>query len=150
MHLDLQKKLQADAYGIDYTRMNNEARIRNFKDQALALEDEIHEALNEMGWKPWASSRHFHTEAVRGELIDAYHFLMNLMLMAGMNEEMVDEMYRKKNAKNLQRQQDGYDGVAGKCPLCKRAYDDDAVECKPAAHGIYYCAMKAELRYISE
>ena len=28
--------------------------------------------------------RHIHTEALQGELIDAYHFLMNLMLIAGM------------------------------------------------------------------
>lgn len=132
MHLELQRRLQKEAYGIDYRFMSNEELIQSFKDMTMALEDELHEALNEMGWKPWATSKHFNREAVQGELIDAYHFLMNLMLIAGMDENMVNKKYRAKNAVNLKRQQDGYDGVDGKCPNCKRALDDDAVDCYSA------------------
>ena len=128
-HLSQQNSLQRDTYGIDYSKMNDEARIRNFKDMKLALEAELQEALDEMGWKPWATSRHFKKKAVQGELIDAYHFLMNLMLIAGMNDEMVDEMYMAKRDKNMDRQAEGYDGVSGKCQGCKRALDDAHTIC---------------------
>lgn len=123
-HLNLQNQLQRDAYGIAYESMNTDEKIAAIKDMVLALTDELHEALAEVGWKPWATSRHIHTEALRGELIDAYHFLMNLMLIAGMTDEDVDRMYREKNRRNLERQQAGYDGVTGKCPGCGRALDD--------------------------
>lgn len=123
-HLNLQNQLQRDAYGIAYESMNTDEKIAAIKDMVLALTDELHEALAEVGWKPWATSRHIHTEALQGELIDAYHFLMNLMLIAGMTDEDVDRMYREKNRRNLERQQAGYDGVTGKCPGCGRALDD--------------------------
>ena len=32
----------------------------------------------------------------------------------------------EKRARNAVRQQEGYDGVEGKCPRCKRALDDVA------------------------
>lgn len=123
-HLNLQNQLQRDAYGIAYDSMNTDEKIAAIKDMVLALTDELHEALAEVGWKPWATSRHIHTEDFRGELIDAYHFLMNLMLIAGMTDEDVDRMYREKNRRNLERQQAGYDGVTGKCAACGRAGDD--------------------------
>lgn len=94
-----------------------------------AATDELHELLGEIGWKPWAKSRHINLQAARAEWIDAWHFMMNMALVLGMDAEMIHEMYVTKNAKNLQRQVDGYDGVSTKCPGCKRALDDDAVEC---------------------
>src|SRR3546814_16501718 len=44
--------------GHDYSRMDTPALVEYIKNQVLALLDEGHEALNEVGWKPWASSRH--------------------------------------------------------------------------------------------
>src|SRR5580765_5496197 len=46
----------------------------------LSLEDELHEAMKECGWKPWASEKYMNREAFMKELVDAWHFLMNLML----------------------------------------------------------------------
>lgn len=124
MHLYEQNALQLTAYGIDFSRMTDEEKIEQIKTNVLALTDELHEALAEVGWKPWASSRHINTEALRGELIDAYHFMMNLMLIAGMDEDMVSRMYNEKHQRNKDRQAEGYDGIAGKCPVCQRALDD--------------------------
>lgn len=93
-----------------------------------ALVKELGEALDEVGWKPWASSRHVHYPAGLHEMVDGWHFFLNIMLGMGAwaskpPEELGDEFtsyYRIKNAKNLQRQVEGYDGVTGKCPHCKR------------------------------
>lgn len=126
--------LQRDTYGIDYFTMTDEEKIQHFKEMKLALQDELHEALNEMGWKPWATKRHFNQDAVQGELVDAWHFFMNLMLIAGMTPLDLFEKYEAKRKKNMARQQaeGGYDGVSTKCPRCKRALDDDAVACHVA------------------
>lgn len=132
--------------GHDFPEMMEEERVWFAKDTILALLDEMHEALAEMGWKPWATSRHFNRDAFVGELIDAWHFLMNLFLVADCSPEEMYAYYLKKNAKNRARQIKGYDGVTDKCPSCKRAYDDDAVNCFPAAvNRVAYCAQNREL-----
>lgn len=93
-----------------------------------ALMDEIHEAMDETGWKPWATSRHLDADKMLKELVDAWHFFMNIMLVVGGEkgwtvEQLAHEFssaYMAKNMKNEQRQQEGYDGISSKCPNCKR------------------------------
>lgn len=95
-----------------------------------ALTDELHELLGEVGWKPWAKSKHINLEAARGELIDAMHFMANLALVLGLTDaDDIMRRYHLKHAKNAKRQEEGYDGVSTKCPGCNRALDDEAVEC---------------------
>jgi hypothetical protein len=73
---------------------------------------------------------------------------MNLLLAAfpGMTPDdlapLIEFSYRQKNALNVQRQADGYDGKTGKCYRCKRALDDTAVECGDvdADDGSMWCA----------
>jgi dimeric dUTPase (all-alpha-NTP-PPase superfamily) len=110
----------------------DEERMQAIRDNVLACTDELHEALAETGWKPWASSNHLNVEAFKSELVDAWHFFMNLMLHSGMTADDLYQGYVAKNRKNIQRQAEGYDGVSTKCPGCKRAYDDDAVSCHPS------------------
>lgn len=127
--MNQQYLMQRDVYGLDYLGMTPEEKIKNFKEMKPALERELWEAMDEMGWKPWATSQHFNTEAVQGELVDAWHFFMNLMLIADMTPLDLWNGYQAKRLKNIKRQQEGYDGVTGKCGGCRRAFDDDAVEC---------------------
>jgi hypothetical protein len=125
-----QRALQVQAYGgIDPNCMSSDDRIQFIKDMVLALGDEAHELLGEIGWKPWASSRHINREAAVGELIDMWHFFMNLMLVLGVDATELYERYMEKRSKNISRQQAGYDGISGKCPECKRALDDTGVFC---------------------
>lgn len=107
-------------------------RMATLRTQVLATLDEVHEALNETGWKPWAKSQHFNREAFQGELIDAWHFFMNLMMMSGMTADTMMDLYRRKWQVNIDRQRAKYDGVTTKCPVCKAAYDDVSVRCTPA------------------
>lgn len=120
--LDAQLELQTVMPPFPSRATSNDAQVacEYIKDMVLACEDELHELLNETGWKPWSSSWHVHIEAARGEWIDAWHFMMNLANRLGMDEQMIVERYAAKHDVNRQRQADGYDGVAGKCPYCHR------------------------------
>lgn len=131
--LNRQRELQKKYYGVDVTTLTDEQRAEYIRSMALALADELHEALNETGWKPWATSRHINREAYLGELIDVLHFWANLVLVVNTNEEELTAMYFAKADKNAKRQLAGYDGVQGKCTTCGRAFDDAAVLCTPVA-----------------
>lgn len=125
--MDMQVNVFGD--GIPLHKYPPERAVQFIAVQAYALEDEIHEATDEVGWKPWASSNHINEDAFKGELVDAFHFFMNLMGVVDMQPAELLERYELKAAKNLKRQQEGYDGVSTKCPICHRALDDDAVKC---------------------
>ena len=136
---ELQGNLQRETYGAhpgDITEdfdgpgeIEFPNRIQFIKDMRIAIDDELAEFMGEIGWKPWATSRHINFEAAQGELVDAFHFFMNLAMAVDMTPDMLYEKYKNKRLKNIKRQEEGYDGIAGKCPNCHRAYDDVAVGC---------------------
>ena len=130
--LRAQEALQVESFGGSPATFNTAQKVQFLKDMVYALEDELHELMGEVGWKPWATSRHVNEPAARAELVDAWHFFMNLMLVLEMTPEDLEHLYFEKRAKNQKRQREGYDGVAGKCPKCRRALDDDAVRCDPS------------------
>lgn len=116
----LQRQLQVEAFGLDPAGMMDDDRAQYIKEMALALTDEVHEALAETGWKSWAKSRHLNREAYVSELVDALHFLVNLLLVANVGPEELYTKYLAKRAENARRQEAGYDGVSEKCSLCHR------------------------------
>lgn len=134
--LNDQQNLQEKSYGYNFAMMTDEDRVRFITWNILALEDELHEALNEIGWKPWTASNHVNENALRGELIDAFHFLMNLFIVSGMNHVDVFDAYQAKRIVNAKRQLDGYDGLSTKCRHCSRALDDPAVSCTSEQCGV--------------
>jgi len=128
--LESQRLVQA-AYGHDFDIMTDEDRMRYLSTMVLACTDELHEALGETGWKPWASSNHINKQEFMGEMADAFLFFMNVMLAAGMTSQNLIELTAKKQDNSYKRLKDGYDGVTGKCPKCQRAYDNAGVKCTP-------------------
>lgn len=142
---ELQRQLQERSYGKDPSQITDpQERVQFIKDMNLALQDELHEMLAEVGWKPWATSRHVNEDAAKGELVDAFHFFMNLCMAVKMDADELFERYKSKRLKNAKRQADGYDGIEGKCPGCKRALDDDAVQCQRDSDGLYHCAEQQQ------
>lgn len=133
MQIELQQRINK---GRTLDEFSNEEHIAELMPNAFAMFAEIFEAFKEVGWKPWASSRYFNHEAFKSEMVDAWHFFMNAMLHAGMTPDELFEGYLKKNAENHRRAREGYDGVANKCPVCKRDYSDAGVECAPGIHVI--------------
>lgn len=122
----LQKQLQVDILGSNPAVWMIDERIQYVKDMTLALTDELHEALAEVGWKPWATSKHINRDAYVGELIDGLHLLINLFIVADVGPEELYTKYLAKRSENARRQADGYDGVSEKCPRCHR----DLIESK--------------------
>lgn len=110
-----------------------------------ALEAELNEMLQEIGWKPWATSRHINREGMKSELVDTFQFFMNLCFAAGMDASELIVRHANKLEINYKRASDGYDGKSGKCAWCGRALDDQYVSCELSSMGLNlgYCSEKA-------
>ena len=74
----------------------------------LAAIDELMEALREVPWKPWKKKQEFNQELFKEELIDVWHFLINLSLSSGMTSSEVYVRFLEKNKENRKRQKEGY------------------------------------------
>lgn len=129
--LDKQRELQLIITGKDPSELEGIERIVFIKDMTLALFMELGEMLDETGWKPWATSRHVNEEPAQREGVDVLFFLLNLMLVMRMTDGFAwMKMYDEKWQINADRARSKtYDGISGKCPGCKRALDDVAVQC---------------------
>lgn len=129
--LNTQEAFQMYINGKKPVEMEGDERARFFTDMTAALIFELGEASNEIGWKPWASDRSLDHDKYVGELIDAWHFFMNLMLIAGVTEEELYDRYMEKMNVNLRRHavKGSYTGK-DKCPNCHR----DLLEVAVFAH----------------
>ena len=92
-------------YSIDFINIHN---IELIKNQILALVDETMEALREIPWKPWKIKNIIDVPKFRVELIDIFHFLINLFIFAGMDASKVWSLFLEKNRINVKRQENGY------------------------------------------
>ena len=151
---ELQHDLQVNHFNVNFQRMLPADRVRYIKDMALALTAEVHEALDETGWKPWATKKGIlDRDAYIGELVDVMHFLVNLFLATGDDPvELADEVFTRytlKNRVNRGRQATGYDGVSTKCAICGRALDDPAVACSRNGDQGYCARQGADVNYIN-
>lgn len=135
------RKLQQEAFGVDYETLVGNELADYVTYNSCALSDELHEFLGEIGWKPWASPRGWvNRENAVGELVDLGHFFANLLNAIGVTDAEWESAYRKKQQINRDRQKNGYDGL-NKCPKCKRAYDDPSVTCvKATAYVDAWCS----------
>lgn len=138
---DFQRHINAHPETMD----DPEELIQYIKDMVLALENETHEMLQEIGWKPWATSRHINIEGMKSELVDMFQFFMNLCFAGGMDSEELIIRHENKLQINYQRADSDYDGVSTKCRWCGRALDDKYVSCELSAMGLNlgYCSEKA-------
>lgn len=56
----------------------------------------------------WKKNQEWDINLYKDEIVDLFHFLMNLCLVVGMNSTEFFEIYCKKNKVNFKRQDDGY------------------------------------------
>lgn len=126
----LQEQLQHQIIGSHPSQLDDAGKMGYIREQALALLDEVHEALGETGWKSWASSNHINRDAYVSELAaDAMRFLINLLLVAGVTPSEFFQTFVGKASKVMDRATNGYDGVSTKCPGCKRDQGDPGMGC---------------------
>lgn len=100
----------------NFNNMTVKERVAFIKEHSIHLNQEVNEMLYELPYfKPWKDYSGL-TEPVeevmlhkaRMELIDAWHFFMNMALALGFTPEMFYNMYMAKNKENHRRQDDGY------------------------------------------
>lgn len=94
------------------------ARMNYVRTMVLATEDELHEALRETQWKPWShhsgsSFSNIKREEYKAELVDAWHFFMNLLLVADITADEFFNEYLRKNGINHDREDNGYTSPTG-------------------------------------
>lgn len=99
---NLQRKLQAK---IDFTNVSLTQYIRLM---FIGIVTEVSEAIEETNWKPWKKDKHIDLDKLQEEVIDIWHFLINLTLASGMNSESVLKQFRSKNKINMKRQEEKY------------------------------------------
>lgn len=130
------RALQAEYFGREFPIRDPDELADYVMENYAALSVELGEFMQEIGWKTWSAPRGWvNRRAAVGELVDAAHFLANVLCALDVTDNEWEESYRLKQEVNRQRQRDGYDSSATKCPVCRRAYDDPTMLCVPATAG---------------
>lgn len=82
---------------------------QRLKDFAWRITEELGEAMNCLKQKPWKNT-HMMTDEVhyREELVDAVHFMVELLIHSGFTAESLAAMYMNKNDVNLFRIRSNY------------------------------------------
>lgn len=109
--LKLQSELQ-DKIGARLDILTYEEKEKWSKENVLAMQAEIIEFISWMNWKHWKKTKvDYDKERIREirlEIIDIFHFWMNLCIIWGMDAEMIEDYYITKQKINMKRQEDGY------------------------------------------
>lgn len=71
---------------------------------SIAMESEIDEIRREVNWKWWKNPKKVDVEALQGEVIDMWHFLLSLSRHVGLTPSEIYRIYMEKNAENHDRQ----------------------------------------------
>ncbi len=81
----------------------------------LAINDELMEAMRETNWKNpkeikygWKIKQEFNEDNFKNELVDVWHFLINLTLASGMDSKELFSKYTEKNKENHARKDKKY------------------------------------------
>ena len=75
---------------------------------STALLHEAVELQRETNWKWWKKETKTDMDKIQGEIIDIWHFMIQVSIEAGLDPKKLIEKYMKKNRENLARQERGY------------------------------------------
>ena len=100
----LQKELATVIASERYPRIKEE-RISAL---ATAIVHEAVEVQNLTNWEWWKKSIEFDQVQAREELIDLWHFLIQMSIELGMTPNEILSEYQKKHQINKQRHENGY------------------------------------------
>lgn len=99
-----------------FNKIKDESMKQKFINQMLlAVHEEAVEIMRETKYKNpdcvefgWKKTQLFNEENYKEEIVDLFHFVMNLSLAVGMEAEEFYERYCNKNKINHDRQDEGY------------------------------------------
>ncbi len=110
---DLQQTLQERLQNIPFRDSKHRQEFINLN--FLACLDELSECLRETAWKNpeliscgWKKGQKFNEENFKEELIDLWHFLINLSIASGMTPAELFKRFNSKNKENHARQDRDY------------------------------------------
>jgi dimeric dUTPase (all-alpha-NTP-PPase superfamily) len=75
---------------------------------STALLHEAVELQRETNWKWWKKETKTNIDKVQEEIIDIWHFVIQVSIEAGLDSKKLIEKYMEKNRENLARQERGY------------------------------------------
>ena len=98
--------LQTDKIPVDIHSHTGQARLKDF---AWRITEEFGEAMNCLKNKPWKVTQ-METDVVHylEEIVDAFHFFIELCILSGLNAEDLFRFYFKKSEVNKFRQRSDY------------------------------------------
>ena len=97
LRLMLEKQLELQTQHMkdgDPRHLDDEAMADFMRWNFAACVIELAEAMQEVGWKPWATDRSIRVTPFVKEMVDAFHFFMNMLLcvLPGMNPKQVTQV----------------------------------------------------------
>lgn len=113
-------------YEMQFNLQNKLGTINKFKESPamkqqyinqmiLAIQEETIEIMRETAYKNpdfvpfgWKKEQIFNKEKFKEEIVDLFHFFLNLCIVADMNPNELFKKYINKNLKNCKRKNDGY------------------------------------------
>lgn len=109
-----QGELFKKSIGDSENRMKNLYRVKEPFDGyrvfmlSTALVHEAIELQRETNWKWWKKESTVNKEKIQEEIIDIWHFLIQISIESGLDSKRIMEKYMEKNEENLKRQLKGY------------------------------------------
>ena len=96
MRQDILTEMYAMQLDLDY-RIINERRVDKTVDEwviglTIAMESEIDEIRREVNWKWWKNPKEVDTEALQGEVIDMWHFLLSMSREVGLTPADIHQL----------------------------------------------------------
>jgi len=73
--------------------------------EVLAIISELAELLNETNFKWWKNPKELDEFALKGEIIDIFHFVISICLKVGITPQELYDAYQDKNKENILRQE---------------------------------------------
>lgn len=89
-------------------KLGSELNQAYITEMTLAAIVELSEFVQETAWKSWKKNAVTNKARAREELIDAWHFIINLSIALGMDAWDVYSEFMQKNRENFARQERGY------------------------------------------
>lgn len=93
----------------EWGNLNNPALQTEIRMTGAFVIEELMEAINLLKNKPWKQTfKPTDPDAFYGELADAWHFWLELMILSGMTPDLIQKHYFKMSDKNVQRRSENY------------------------------------------
>lgn len=98
--------LQTPLIPVDINSQHGQQRLKDF---AWRITEELGEAMNCLKNKPWKVT-HMETDEThfREEIVDAFHFFIEMCILIGFDAQSLTEMYLRKSLVNKFRQRTNY------------------------------------------